>query len=193
MKEVIKNFCEDEQTNNGLLLIDMPTGAGKTFAVIHYIKELMNNYPDKKIFFVTTLKKNLDDPYNDLLDILSEEQRKKVFRIKPNIDFVKENFDSIKDDVKKNDKVWKSDEFKQLEEKYGIVDFLKKYKKESQFKEFEDAERNFRKMLTYKLHEEFKDRKKKLQAVKTQTQWHWIGELYPSVYTQDYSVYFLTI
>ncbi|MBQ3750137.1 MAG: hypothetical protein II865_02380 [Bacteroidales bacterium] len=193
MREVIRNFCEDTQTSNGLLLIDMPTGAGKTYEVIHYIKELMEIFSEKKIFFITTLKKNLDAPYNDLLEILSEEQKKKVFRIKSNIDFVKENFDSIKDDVKENDKVWKSDEFKQLKEKYEIVDFLKKYKKETQFKEFEDAERNFRKMLTYKLHEEFKDRKKKLQAVKTLTQWHWIGELYPSVYTQDYSVYFLTI
>lgn len=193
MKEVIKSFCEDEQTTNGLFLIDMPTGAGKTYEVIHYIKELMEKYPDKKIFFVTTLKKNLDDPYNDLLDILLEEQRKKVFRIKPNIDFVKENFDSIRDDVKKNDKVWKSDEFKKLEEKYEIVELLKERHKESQFNEFQEAERNFRKMLTYKLHEEFKDRKKKLQAVKTQAQWIWIGELYPSVFTQDYSVYFLTI
>lgn len=193
MKEVIKGFCEDEQTTNGLFLIDMPTGAGKTYEVVHYIKELMEKFPEKKIFFVTTLKKNLDAPYNDLLEILSEEQKKKVFRIKSNIDFVKENFDSIKNDVKGNDKVWKSDEFKQLKEKYEIVDFLKKCKKETQFKEFEDAERNFRKMLTYKLHEEFKDKKKKLLAVKTQPKWHWIGELYPSVYTQDYSVYFLTI
>lgn len=194
MREVIRDFCEETQTSNGLFLIDMPTGAGKTYVVIHYIKELMEKYPDKKIFFVTTLKKNLDAPYNDLLEILSEEQQRKVFRIKPNIDFVKENFDSVKDDVKKNDKVWKSDEFKQLEEKYGIVDFLKKYKKETQFKEFEEAERNFRKMLTYKLHEEFKKRDKKLQEIKKEkSEWHWIGELYPSVYTQDYSVYFLTI
>ena len=75
MREVIKNFCEDKQTSNGLLLIDMPTGAGKTYEVIHYIKELMENFPEKKIFFVTTLKKNLDAPYNDLLDILSDEQK----------------------------------------------------------------------------------------------------------------------
>ena len=30
MRNVIKNFCEDEQTSNGLFLIDMPTGAGKS-------------------------------------------------------------------------------------------------------------------------------------------------------------------
>lgn len=193
MRNVIKNFCEDEQTSNGLFLIDMPTGAGKTYEVIHYIKELMEKYPDKKIFFVTTLKKNLDDPYNDLINILSEEQKKKVFRIKPNIDFVKENFNSIKNDVKKNEKVWKSNEFKQLEEKYEIVDILKERKKETKFNEFQEAEYNFRKMLTYKLHEVFKQRTKKLQAINTMPEWQWIGELYPSVFTQDYSVYFLTI
>lgn len=193
MRNVIKNFCEDEQTSNGLFLIDMPTGAGKTYEVIHYIKELMEKYPDKKIFFVTTLKKNLDDPYNDLINILSEEQKKKVFRIKPNIDFVKEKFNSIKNDVKKNEKVWKSNEFKQLEEKYEIVDILKERKKETKFNEFQEAEYNFRKMLTYKLHEVFKQKTKKLQAINTMPEWQWIGELYPSVFTQDYSVYFLTI
>ena len=74
MREVIKNFCEDTKISKGLFLIDMPTGTGKTYEVIHYIKELMEKYPQKKIFFVTTLKKNLDAPYEDLLEILSEEK-----------------------------------------------------------------------------------------------------------------------
>ena len=193
MREVIRNFCEDTQTSNGLFLIDMPTGAGKTYEVIHYIKELMEKYPDKKIFFVTTLKKNLDAPYDDLIDILSEDQKKKVFRIKSIIDFVKENFDSIKDDVKINESVWKSDEFKNLKEKYEIVKLLEKNNKANQFNEIQEAERKFRKMLSSKLHEEFKQKDKKLRAVKTESKWQWVGELYPSVFTQDYSVYFLTI
>ena len=193
MKEVIKSFCEDEQTTNGLFLIDMPTGAGKTYEVIHYIKELMEKYPDKKIFFVTTLKKNLDAPYEDLLEILSEEQKKKVFRIKPNIDFVKENFDSIKDEIKKNNEIWRSEEFKNLKDKYEIADLLKKSKKDYQFSDFKDAEREFRKLLSFKLHEEFKQRDKKIQAIQTEPKWKWVGNLYPSVFTQNFSVYFLTI
>ena len=193
MREVIRNFCEDTQVSNGLLLIDMPTGAGKTYEVIHYIKELMENFPEKKIFFVTTLKKNLDAPYNDLLEILSEEQKKKVFRIKPNIDFLKENFESVKDEVKKNDRVWKSDEFKELKEKYEIVKLLEKSNKANQFNEIQEAESKFRKMLSTKLHEEHKQKDKKLWAVKTEPKWQWVGKLYPSVFTQDYSVYFLTI
>ena len=193
MKEVIKSFCEDEQTTNGLFLIDMPTGAGKTYEVIHYIKELMEKYPDKKIFFVTTLKKNLDAPYEDLLEILSEDQKKKVFRIKPNIDFVKENFDSIKDEIKKNNEIWKSEEFKILKDKYEIADLLKKSKKDYQFSDFKDAEYDFRKLLSFKLHEEFKQRDKKIQAIQTKEKWKWVGNLYPSVFTQNFSVYFLTI
>lgn len=193
MKEVIKSFCEDEQISNGLFLIDMPTGAGKTYEVIHYIKELMEKYPDKKIFFVTTLKKNLDDPCDDLLKILSEEQKKKVFRIKPNIDFVKDNYDSVKDEIKKNSEIWKSEEFKNLKDKYEIADLLKKSKKDTQFSDFKDAEYEFRKLLSFKLHENYKQRDKKLRAVKTEPKWQWVGKLYPSVFTQDYSVYFLTI
>lgn len=193
MKEVIKHFCEDDQTTNGLFLIDMPTGAGKTYTVINYIKELMIKYPERKIFFVTTLKKNLDDPYEELLEILSEEQKKKVFRVKPNIDFVKEFFDSVKDEIKKNNIIWKSEEFKKLKDNYEIADLLKKSKKDSNFTEFKDAEYEFRKFISYKLHEEFKQREKKLQAIKTKQEWQWVGKLYPSVFTQDYSVYFLTI
>ena len=193
MREVIKNFCEDTKISKGLFLIDMPTGTGKTYEVIHYIKELMAKYPQKKIFFVTTLKKNLDAPYEDLLEILSDEQKKKVFRIKPNVDFVTENFDLVKDEIKKNHEIWKSEEFKNLKDKYEIANLLKQNKKESQFLDFKDAERKFRKLLTSKLHKEFKQRDKKIRAIQTELKWQWVGKLYPSVFTQDYSVYFLTI
>lgn len=60
MKNIIKKFCEDKSLDNGLFLLDMPTGFGKTHNVLDYIFEISTNPNfDKKIFFVTTLKKNL--------------------------------------------------------------------------------------------------------------------------------------
>ena len=36
MYNCIKNYCENEE-ENGLFLLDMPTGFGKTYNVISYI------------------------------------------------------------------------------------------------------------------------------------------------------------
>ena len=58
MYEVIKNYCENEKTN-GLFLMDLPTGFGKTHNVIQYIFDAVcdEKNKDKKFFFVTNLKK----------------------------------------------------------------------------------------------------------------------------------------
>ena len=65
MYNIIKNYVENEATN-GLILIDMPTGSGKTYSAIEYIFDACSNENNKsrKYIFVTTLKKNL--PYEDL-------------------------------------------------------------------------------------------------------------------------------
>ena len=66
--------------NRGLFLLDPPTGFGKTTAVIDLIKRFLNDnscFPGvKKIFFVTNLLTNL--PYNELLDLLTEEELLKL-------------------------------------------------------------------------------------------------------------------
>lgn len=65
MYTVIKNYCSNE-IENGLLLLDMPTGFGKTYNVLKYIYEASMEAAnaERKFFFVTTLKKNL--PKEDL-------------------------------------------------------------------------------------------------------------------------------
>ncbi len=46
---------------NGLFLLDLPTGFGKTHSVLDFILYAACNdeYKDRKLFFITTLKKNL--------------------------------------------------------------------------------------------------------------------------------------
>ena len=60
MLSTIRNYCYNGQ-NNGLLLLDMPTGSGKTYNVLNYIFEeaIKEENQSKKFFFITTLKKNL--------------------------------------------------------------------------------------------------------------------------------------
>ena len=60
MYNCIKNYCENNE-ENGLFLLDMPTGYGKTYNVIKYIYDSSLDPKNKgrKIFFITTMKKNL--------------------------------------------------------------------------------------------------------------------------------------
>ena len=64
MKEAMDKFCKSR--DNGLFLLDMTTGSGKTFNVIEFIAENYNKeeYKDSKFFFITNLKKNL--PFDEL-------------------------------------------------------------------------------------------------------------------------------
>lgn len=62
MQKLLNDFCFSDK-NAGLLLVDMPTGTGKTYNVINFI---FKNYQrvKNKIVFITNLKKNL--PVNEL-------------------------------------------------------------------------------------------------------------------------------
>lgn len=87
MIDIIKRYCNDTTLNNGLLLIDSPTGSGKTHNVMQFICDSVCKFIcDKvctdlntKIFYITSLKKNL--PENDLAKMFLE-KGKKIFLMK---------------------------------------------------------------------------------------------------------------
>ena len=58
MRELLNRYCLNDKNDTGSLLLDMPTGTGKTYNVIQFIKDYLRENKEKKIFFVTTLKKN---------------------------------------------------------------------------------------------------------------------------------------
>ena len=54
MYNIIKRYCENEFTN-GLMLLDMPTGSGKTYSVIKYIFDAVQDVNNsRRFFFITT-------------------------------------------------------------------------------------------------------------------------------------------
>lgn len=203
MYNIIKKYCENENTN-GLFLIDMPTGFGKTYSVLKYISDACNEKKNKKrkYFFITPLKKNL--PVNELKKFFDETLEtknfsEKVLVIKSNMDMVMENYskiaDSIPDDIKKTP---------EYEKFISKLSFLQKYSHDFKMREFyEESEYNFRtniepafrKMLMKKLSGEFgKNKKAKLYAIKTdKKKWKWLGILYPTVFTDDYQIYFMSM
>ena len=186
MIELLKRYCLDNTKDTGLLLLDMPTGTGKTYNVLQFIKSYLKQNQDKKIFFVTTLKKNLDDPYNELIKELDNDSDLKdsVFRVLSNTEHAIKNFSRIKKDIK-NSEIRSSEEFRSFDALItaGV----------NKPDAFGDIERNFRYLISKTLSRKFKKKSEKLNAIKNDKDWQWVGELYPVVFSEEKRVFFITM
>ena len=202
MYTAIKNYCENEQ-QNGLFLMDMPTGYGKTYNVIKYIFDASTAPENKnrRYFFITTLKKNL--PIKELeqwfVDAGKEERFKEKFLfIDSNVDCVIEHFTAeVKNEIPYDIK--KTDEYKQYS---NIIEFLQN--DNEQLQEIAGAgsikdnfrsktEPAFRNMLQARLLKEYPTVEKRIYAIKTDKKWQWLGKLYPSVFTRDRQIIFMSM
>ena len=78
MIDILNNFCNNDKPN-GLLLINLGTGTGKTYNVLKFIHEesLKEENSNKKYIFVTNLKKNL--PEDDLRKMFTDSGHKEEF------------------------------------------------------------------------------------------------------------------
>lgn len=186
MLELLNRYCLDDTKNTGLLLLDMPTGTGKTYNVLQFIKSYLKQNHDKKIFFVTTLKKNLNDPYNDLINDLDNEPDLKdsVFRVLSNREYAINHFEEIKKNIKIKE-IRHSEEFESFD---ALITAGVK-----NLEAFGDIERNFRSLISKTLSHKFKARLAKLNAIKNDTDWQWVGELYPVVFSEEKRVFFITM
>lgn len=203
MKLAIKNYCEDESINNGLFLLDMPTGFGKTHAVLDYIFETVNKAEhNKKIFFITTLKKNL--PVKELRERfekagLYNEFDEKFLFIDSNADCVIEN---LTDDVIKSIpfEIRKTDYYKKFEQDVKFVrnkqsdknwdtkNIVKRVKEELRIK----SEPDFRKYIAELLAKSFHSVDDRIYAINSNSEWQWLGKLYPVVFTRNKQILFLS-
>lgn len=186
MIELLNKYCIDNQNNTGLLLLDMPTGTGKTYSVLNFIKDYLKQDSSRKIFFITTLKKNLDDPYKDLIENLSSDYEIKdsIFRVLSNTNYVVNNFNKVKDSIK-NYEIRSSEDFKQINALMATGNTNPDL--------YTTAERNFRHLISRLLSKKFKNKKQKLEAIKNDKEWQWVGELYPVVFSEEKRVFFLTM
>lgn len=204
MYDIIKRYVDNEN-KNGLMLIDMPTGSGKTYSAIKYIFDACMDpqNKDRKYIFVTTLKKNL--PYDDLQKWFnsigkSELYQEKVLVIDSNMDSVVDGWSpevesAIPDEIKK------SDEYKNFQRD---LSFVKRQREEKTLvmREFLDSiesnlrektEPRFRRLVSDYLAKEYVTVEQRLYAVKTDKKWQWLGKLYPAVFTRDRQVLFLSM
>lgn len=197
MYNVINRFAISKEVNHGLMLIDMPTGSGKTYNAVKYIFDasMLAENKDKKFLFITTLKKNL--PIEDLKKLFENSEKTnlfydKVLFINSNIDSVIEGWtDTIKKDIPLS--IQKLDEFSQLDDDIKFYKYIKD-KKEHDCKIFlqnfeqklrEKTEPTFRHKISEILEKRFNTVEDKLYAVKTNKDWQWLGKLYPAIFTRD--------
>ena len=99
LEDIIAQYAFSKMQNNGLLLLPLPTGAGKSYTVFKFIHDtIVKNVNQDKIIFITSLKKNLQpeelkERFNkDELEIFE----KKVLYLKSNLDCVLEQLPKLK-------------------------------------------------------------------------------------------------
>ena len=128
MLDILKRFCNDSSIENGLMLIDMPTGAGKTHFVIEYIYNHIEQFAaaKRKIFFITTLKKNL--PIQGLRKYFDDNGRmdfdKHVLFLDSNADCLINNFDKVKQSIPFE--IRDVDLFRRINDNIQTINFYKK-------------------------------------------------------------------
>ena len=209
MKNIIKRYCENENIKNGLILLDMPTGSGKTHSVLDFIHDYVVNGGDKKIFFITTLLKNL--PEEELKNRFEKSGhlslfKEKFLRIESNADSVCHFFDSTDVDVVKHrnsipKSILDADEFKQLKSDVEWINRNlaspkaedRKYAVRIKTDMQQHSERDFRFYLERLLADTFKTADARKKAILTDDNLKWIADMYPAVKTKEKQILFLSI
>lgn len=182
MEQTIRHFREEKES--GLLLIDYPTGVGKTYDAISYMAQHRN---DETIFFITPLKKNLLETYEKLKNIIKDDKW-----FEENVIYLKSNFDSlcnnilniIGDDI---DVLLKKESFKKL--KNGVR-LYNDTKNESLKEIIERDERNFRNDVEQYLKSNLS---KKEKYLKIKEKHHWLIDLYPGIESENKKIWFMTL
>ena len=179
---------------NGLYLCELPTGFGKTFTSVKLIAEWICSHPsDGKIIFLTTLNKNL--PEEELRSALGDAlYDKSVLRIRSNFDEVVEKLPALA-----------IPERFQTESYQRLLRRVQRYQRavlhEAGDREYvmelekrvREAESVFRSMITEHLRKAFPTKVKRLEAIRHQDDFRWIGMLYPAVFTDDYRVLLMSV
>ena len=200
MKQILNNYCNKE---NGLLLFDPPTGSGKTYNVLSWI---YNNYKDfckenRKIFFVTNLKKNLPDQKlkNDFFipNKELEDFEKYVTFLDSNADCLVKRFEQVESSINdyfKNSKIFYSIKSNVYEiNKHQSKSDLKTYVTKLNEELRNDLEPKFRRSIEKFLKENYPNKQERIKAIQTDKNLKWIGELYPAVFSSKKKIFFLSI
>ena len=199
-------ICEfvKRSEKKGLVEIPLPTGFGKTHAVMQAISVMADREIDsfsnvKRIIFTTTLKKNL--PVEKLRDCYKGDFDKEVLLLKSNVDSLIDfhacgGFSEIPEK-------FKDDAFHKMVKRLDRLKTLQKRKEGLSSDDFEfvqelkvrvnEDEQTFRKHIRSVLHENFRTSLEQKRAIKKNSEFQWIGKLYPYIFIDEKKVIFMSM
>lgn len=187
----------------GLVEIPLPTGFGKTHAVMQAMSVMADretgSFSDvKRIIFTTTLKKNL--PVEKLRDYYKGDFDKEVLLLKSNVDSLIDFH--ANGGLSKIPEKFKDDAFYKMVKRLDHLKTLQA-KKEKSSDDFEfiqelkehanEDEQVFRKHIRSILRENFRTSVEQKKAIKKRSEFQWIGELYPYIFIDDKKVIFMSM
>lgn len=187
----------------GLVEVPLPTGFGKTHAVMQAISMMTDtensSYSDvKRIIFTTTLKKNL--PIEQLRKCYKGDFDKEVLLLKSNVDsLIDFHADGGMDSIPEK---FKDEAFYKMVKRLNRLKTLQTKKVKSSedleyIQELRDSinedEQIFRKHIRSILRENYKTSVEQKKAIKKTTEFQWIGRLYPYVFVDEKKVIFMTM
>ena len=208
MKENSKlanSICEfvKRSKKKGLVEIPLPTGFGKTHAVMQAISMMTERetgaFPGvKKIIFTTTLKKNL--PVEKLRKYYKGDFDKEVLLLKSNVDSLIDFH--ANGGLSKIPEKFKDDAFYKMVKRLDHLKTLQA-KKEKSSDDFEfiqelkervnEDEQVFRKHIRSILRENFRTSVEQRRAIKKKSEFQWIGKLYPYIFIDEKKVIFMSM
>lgn len=213
LQDIITDYAFSKMNDHGLLLLPLPTGAGKSFTIFKFIHDtIVSGIHKEKIIFITSLKKNLQP--EELRERFSEDEIKffdeKVLYLKSNTDCVLQNLRTlVESDGCIPDTIKELKEFKNL---WAAVSFCLKMENNTDFS-IQDAiktkkdeiqntlERAFRQKIRRIIDSEIKTKlglkvgyKQKLDFLKSsKNKWTWLLRLYPQIMTKEKQVYLMSM
>ena len=208
LESIIESYAFSKMQDNGLLLIPLPTGAGKSYTVFSFIHNVLaQQKTNLKILFVTSLKKNLQ--IEELAKHFKTEEEKhlfndKVILLKSNLDFVIENLFKVERAIPPHIK--ETREYKQLhtaikccsdmesnvyfKTNYQVIETVKNKKDDIKDK----YEPNFRRKIKAIINENIPKKagyKQRLTYVKAKMPW--LLDLYPQILSNEKQVFLMSM
>ncbi len=185
--------------SEGLLLLSMPTGFGKTHNVLDFIYKHFRTFAasGRRILFVTNLKKNL--PHGELrkrfeADGVEDDYHRHVLFIDSNSDSAIKHLPSVDAQIPASFRTESYSRLKSYIETLKDGNKLPQAVKETlKAKIRKELEPGFRRFVTEYLLRKFKTKRERLATVRNNPDHQWIGRLYPSVFTDEKTVLFLSM
>lgn len=207
IKTIIDNYFQNDDQKTGLMLLSLPTGSGKTHNVINSIYDRIPSLAQhQKVFFITNLKKNLDLEKLECCYRAAgrgQDYQNEVLQIKSNADYIQRILEvQIPEQFKKESYRKLVKIIHDLKRTEGYIANSKDPHVGHIFRDNKDKilddirlklEPEFRKFISSELKKNFNTPNQKLDAIKHNSTYRWIGELYPSVYTKERKVFFLSM